>query len=127
MVDKAIRTFYDEFRQIKEEQIKAEELRNAKRYLVGSFPLKNEKTSAVNILALWQKLYHLPDYYWEHYLEEIDAITAEDVRKVVGKYLQQEKMPLVVVGDAKEVEDKIKKFGDVYVYDADGNRTRKLK
>ena len=56
---------------------------------------------------------------------KINAVTLEDVNRVAKKYLTPEKMAIVIVGDKKVIEPKLKEiedFGQSIVYlDTEGN------
>ncbi len=45
----------------------------------------------------------------------MEAVTPADVTRVTRKYLDPQRMTLVVVGDRKVVEDSLKQFGPVKV------------
>ena len=122
VTDSALEAFFEQFDRIKTEPVSETDLRNAKRYLIGVFPLQNETPSSIAVLALQQKLYDLPENYWDNYLKEIDAVTAEDVQKMAQKYVNQDVMAIVVVGDVKKIKDRLSKFGPIEVYDVEDNR-----
>ena len=68
-------------------------------------------------------LYGLPDDYYQHYLQNIDAVSLEDVRRVSSRYLETSKMAVVVVGDLAKIRNGIEamKIADVVICDLDGN------
>ena len=113
--------FFEQFRAMREAPVSEEDLKNAKRYLIGVFPLQNETPSSIASLAMQQKLYDLPDDYWNQYLKAIDAVTREDVQNIARTYLRDEEMAVVVVGDAGKIKDSLTAFGPVKVFDVDNN------
>lgn len=120
----ALDAFFEKFREIKTEPVTAVELKNAQRYLVGSFPLKNETPTSIAALLLQQKLYGLPKDYWQNYAHLIEKVSSAEVRKVARKYIREQQMAVVVVGDAKQLAGKLEKFGQVEVYDVRNRRVR---
>ncbi|MFQ5583635.1 MAG: M16 family metallopeptidase, partial [Calditrichia bacterium] len=120
----ALETFFEEFDLIRSRPVSVEELKNAKRYLIGVFPLKNETASSIASLVLMQKLYSLPDDYWNIYLKKIDRVTSQEVREIALKYMDKKDAAVVVVGDAVKIEKNLLRFGDVEVYDTDDKRIR---
>ena len=44
-------------------------------------------------------VYHLPDDYFAKYVQNIQAVTAADVQRVAQKYIQPDRLAVVVVGD----------------------------
>ena len=122
VTDSALDAFFEQFDRIKAEAVPDEDLKNAKRYLIGVFPLQNETPASIAMLALQQKLYDLPENYWENYLKEIDAVTAEDVQTMARKYVDQDVMAVVVVGDVKKIKGRLTRFGPIEVYDVEDRR-----
>jgi zinc protease len=48
--------------------------------------------------------YDLPDDYFNTYIQRILAVTKDDVLRTAKKYLDPEKMAIIVVGDRKMIE-----------------------
>ncbi len=115
----AIAGFFEQFEKIRNEQVSETDLKNAKRYLIGVFPLQNETPSSIAALALQQKLYGLPADYWNQYLARIDAVTPEDVQEMARKYLTVNAMAIIVVGDAARVQESLTTFGPVATFDVE--------
>ena len=115
----ALNAFFYQFRRIKTEPVTKEELQNARRYLMGIFPLQNETPSSIAALTLKQHLNELADDYWDYYLEQIGRVTREEVQRVARAYIQDEQMNIVVVGDAGKLRDTLRSFGKVQVYDTE--------
>jgi predicted Zn-dependent peptidase len=119
---KSIEIFLEELERIGSEFVTVDELKNAKRYLIGTFPLKNETPISFASLIQMEKLLKLSSNYWETYLQSIDAVSKEDIRQIAEQYFKPGEMSIVVVGDSKVVKDSLKKFGEVEIYDLDDNR-----
>jgi predicted Zn-dependent peptidase len=66
-------------------------------------------------------LHELPEDYLENYRERVCALTSEDVLAAARKYFDSANAQIVVVGDRSEVEAQAKLFGDLQIYDAQGN------
>ncbi len=78
------------------------ELRDAKDYITGSFPLKTDTNSKIAQLLAQVEFYHLDINYFEMYEREINKVTKEGILKAARKYLHPDNMYIVVVGDLKE-------------------------
>lgn len=117
VVADALRTFIDEFEKIRSLPVTDAELRNARRYLIGSFPLKNETPSSIASLLLRQRMYNLPGNYWDSYLEKIAAVTAEDIQTAAQRYVLPEELLTVVVGDADQLLPQLEPLGNVEIFD----------
>lgn len=118
----AIEAFLEEFSAIQSWSVSDEELRNAKRFLIGSFPVKNETPAAIASLELQKRLYGLPEDYWNNYLNRIDRISKNDVSEMAKKYLDINRMPIVLVGDSKKIDKQLGKFGEIVMYNLDDER-----
>ncbi len=66
-------------------------------------------------------VYHLPDDYFAKYVQNIQAVTAADVQRVADKYIQPNRFAVVVVGDLKTIEPRIRalSLGEVKVLTVD--------
>lgn len=94
----AITQVVEQLRRIITEPATPEELKDAKSYLIGSFPRKMDSISKRAWLLGYVEIYGLGlDYPWR-YPELIEHLTPADIQKVAEKYLQPEKYLLVVVG-----------------------------
>ena len=90
--------------------IPSDELARAKNYLAFGFPAEFETIAALAAKVEEQLLYDLPSDVFSRYVEQIQAVSATDVAKVAEKYIQPEKLMVVVVGDRKTVEGPIRKL-----------------
>ncbi len=109
-----------ELKRIREEKVPPDEFDRAKRTIVGSFALQLEFPESVLQNVITQKLYGLPDDYWDTYPQKVSAVTQEDVQRVARKYLDLDRLQVVAVGDAKQIAEVLKKYGPVEIYDAEG-------
>ncbi|MBR9977182.1 MAG: insulinase family protein [Bacteroidetes bacterium] len=92
-----------------------------RQYAAGRFLLGLESPS--NIAAMVQNidLYDLPKDYYRNYVANIMRINAQDVQHMAEKYLDTDNVALLAVGDAGEILDPLKAFGEVHMYDTDIN------
>src|SRR5204863_5302135 len=92
-----------------------DELDRAKRSIVGSIARTLE--SADGILARTLELVEnaLPLDYWDTYPEKIQAVTPDDVQRVSRKYLGENRIQLIAVGERSKIEEGLKKYGPVEV------------
>ncbi len=98
----AISLSLQQMERIRKELISEKELEGAKKYLIGSFPMRlDTQGKLVNFLSQVE-YYGLGLDYPEKYPSLIQAITREEVLRVAKKYLHPEKYVLVVVANLKE-------------------------
>ena len=120
VTDGAMKEFMYELNRLRDDPVTADELENAKRAIVGSFALSLEQPQALLQNIVTQKLYNLPDDYWDTYPQKVAAITAADVQRVAQKYIDKGHLQVVAVGDASKAREVLARYGTVQVYDADG-------
>jgi zinc protease len=72
------------------------------------FPSEFETTSDISRHLEEVLIYNLPDNYFSTFIPSVQAVTAEGVQSIVGKYIQPDKMAVVVVGDLKVIEAPVK-------------------
>lgn len=125
VTDTSITLIIDELKKIISEEVTDEELETVKNYITGVFPLQLETANAVASRVINLKLYNLPKDYYSRYISSINALSKQDILDAAKKYIHPDKLHIVVSGDAAAIKDKLMKFGDVKVYDADGNEVTK--
>lgn len=122
VTDTAVSLIIDELKKISSEEVSDKELETVKNYMTGVFPLQLETANAVATRVINLKLYDLPRDYYNSYISAINKLTKQDILNAAKKYIKPENIVIVVSGDASVLKDKMKKFGDVLIFDADGNR-----
>jgi len=119
----ALGDLLEEVRQLREIQVSDQELADAKRSMVASFALSLESPAQLLSLSLTQWRYKLPANYWDKYAERIMAVTKEEIQNAARKYLAQDRMQIVVVGDPARALEPLKALGPVEMFDGDGAKT----
>ncbi len=98
------------------------ELENNKQGLIRRYPSGFETVGQISGQLTNLIIYDLPDTYFNDYISKINAVTLADVNRVANKYLDPSKMSIVIVGDRKLIEPKLKELGySITFVDADGN------
>ena len=93
----------------------AEELKDAKSYLIGSYPMNFETPAQIATQFQTLLLYDFgdPAKHIASYRQKIAEVTLEDVNRLAKKYLHPDRIRIAVVGVGDEVEDQLKPFGSV--------------
>ena len=100
-----------ELRRMREAAPTDAELRAARDYLVGVFPLRFETPGPV-VAALGGLVTHeLPDDELERYRPAIEAVSADDVLAAARDHLHLERLGIVVVGDADAIAADVEALG----------------
>ena len=113
VTDGALHELTGELKRIGSEPVPEQELKNAKRALVGGFALSLESPQTLVSNLATQKLYNLPVDYWDTYPQRVEAITAADVQRVAKKYYDAGRLQIVAVGDSASVKGVLEKYGAV--------------
>jgi zinc protease len=107
----ALSDLVTELDRIRSERVTDAELRAARDYLIGVFPLRFETPGPI-VQALTGLLIHdLPDDELATYRERIDAVTADDVLAAARAHLHLERAAAVLVGDASVVGSSLEVVG----------------
>jgi zinc protease len=98
------------------------ELADARNYLSGIFSMGLATQDGLLSQLATVALNDLPDDYLETYREKVRALTPADLLATARKYLDSANMQIIVVGDRTKIEDQAKLFGELEIYDAQGNK-----
>lgn len=86
------------------------ELQGIKNYMIGIYVLQNSTRGGV-INQLENMNYNeLDKTYLDTYVQIINAVTPKDVQAVAQKYLTEDKMTIVVVGDKSKITEQLKPY-----------------
>lgn len=102
VTDKALTEFMKELTNIS--AISDDELTRAKNYVALSYPSDFQSVGEIAGRLADLVIYNLPDTYFNNYTKNILAVTKDDVVRVAKKYVDPEKIAIVVVGDMSKVE-----------------------
>jgi predicted Zn-dependent peptidase len=97
-------------------------LDEARHSIVASFALSLEQPQ--QLLGYWMlvQAFGLPQDYWDRYPVQVAQVNQDAVQAAARKYVDLAHLQVICVGDRKQIEDALKKYGPVEVYDADGKR-----
>jgi zinc protease len=95
----ALKLILAQVREIQSQPVLDKELGSAKKYLIGSFPLRLDRQSQIVSFMLQVELYGLGLDYAERYPKLIGQVTVLDVKQVAQKYLRPDALDLVAVAN----------------------------
>jgi zinc protease len=98
----AISLSLQEMKRIREELVSERELEGAKKYLIGSFPMRLDTQGKLANFLTQVEYYGLGLDYPDKYPPLIRSITREEVLRVAKTYLHPENYILVIVANLKE-------------------------
>jgi zinc protease len=116
----AMDRFLYEFKKINNEAVPQDEMDDAHRAIIASFALSLEQPSQILNDWLTVQYYGLPVDYWDKYPDHIGGIDAAGVQASAKKFVDLDHLQWICVGDRKEIESVLKKYGTVSVVDVTG-------
>ena len=108
-----LRLILDELQKLKYSGITKEELDSAKSYYVGHFPLSIETPAQIASKIIEQEFYGLPEDYLEKYLENIKAVSREDVNRAIERFVDPDNLVIVLVSRVEDILKEAKTLGEV--------------
>jgi len=99
---KAMAVALKEMKKVRGKLVRRRELEAAKKYLIGSFPMRVDTQDRLARFIGQVEYYGLGLDYPDRYPFLVGAVTREDVRRVAREYLHPEKCITVIVANLKE-------------------------
>ena len=126
VTDSAVVEFFKEIKKIRTEKVTDEMLANVKAGYVGKFVMQIEKPQTVAGYALRIKTQGLSEDFYENYIKNINAVTAEEVMAVANKYFLEDNIRVVIVGKGSDVIPGLEKLKiPMFYFDKYGVATEK--
>lgn len=97
-VDRALSAITEEVRRMAQDGATAEELKQAKAYLIGSLPRAAETNHGLTHLLILQERYGLGDDYLRDFPDLIGAVELEDVAEAANQLLALDSYALALAG-----------------------------
>ena len=126
VTDSAVFEAMKELKRIREDKVDANTLNAVKASLIGNFVMDAEKPEFIARQALLVQTQNLPDNFYENYIRNINAVTAEQVQKAAQKYFSYDNARILVVGKGSDVIPGLERLGyTINYFDRFGNPTEK--
>ena len=126
VTDSAVVEIMKEYKEIRTEKVAEDMLASVKAGYIGRFVMQIEKPQTVAGYALRIQSQGLPGDFYENYIKNINAVTADDVLRVANKYFLIDNSRIVIVGKASDVAPGLEKLKmPVFYFDKYGNPTAK--
>lgn len=120
VTDSALVEMLHQLDRIRVEAIPDSELAAVKGFLVGSFPLTIETPRQIAQVVSTARLLGLAPDYVRRYRERLAAVGPLRARAAARRVYRRDALTIVVVGDAKEIYDKLKAVAPVRLVDLGG-------
>ena len=126
VTDSAVVEFIKEIKKIRTEKVSEEQLANVKAGYVGRFVMQVQKPQAIAKYALNIEIEKLPADFYENYIRNINAVTAEQVQQAANKYFLIDNTRIVIAGKSSEVIPGLEKLKiPIFYFDKFGNPLEK--
>lgn len=110
-VDSATSEMFKEILGMRDGNVTAEDLANAKAKYNGNFALGMEDPAKTAEYATNILINGLAKDYYRTYLQKINAVTLDDIKEVSRKYFSEGNSRIVIAGNASKIIPKLMKFG----------------
>lgn len=110
---KTIKSILHEIEQMKKEEISDAELARAKESYLNSFVFNFDTKGEVVSRLMTYEYYGYPRDFLEKTKENIEKVTKADVLRVAQKYMQPDKVRILVVGRDKDFDEPLSTLGKV--------------
>jgi predicted Zn-dependent peptidase len=122
VTDSAIVESMKELDKILNEVVTDENLKRVKAKYAGNFVMGMQKPSTVARYALDVESNKLDKDFYRTYLQNINAVTKEDIQRVAKKYFLKDNLRIVIAGKGKEILESLEALGyPVKYFDREAN------
>jgi zinc protease len=120
----SLKEFFYELTRIRNERVSDSEMKDAKSYLTGVFPIRLETQEGLIDQFVQIKMFGLPDDYLLTYRDRVQAVTLGQVQEVAERYIRPDKAAIVIVGDGRQIVDQVAPYAgaDIEFYNTAGKR-----
>ena len=126
VTDSTVVEIFKEYKKIRTEKVTDEMLASVKAGYIGRFVMQIEKPQTVAGYALRIQTQNLPADFYENYIKNINAVTADDVLRVANKYFLADNSRILIVGKGADVVPALEKLKiPILFFDKYGNAVEK--
>ncbi len=112
----ALALAFEVLRGLQEKPVPEPELKSAKTYITGAFPLEIETANGIATKVLEAMHFGFGREFLESYDDRISGVSAADVQRFASTNVHPERMTAVLVGNASAFADALrKKYGEIEV------------
>ncbi len=109
----AVNAIFDEIKIIRAEKVTENELNEAKDYFLNSYVFKFSSSGKVLNDRIRKEFYGLDKEKYDNLVNDIKTVTVEDVLDTAKKFLDPEKMIILVVGTQKKITEDLSTLGKI--------------
>jgi len=106
----SIKEILYEINRLRTEPPTEDELQGIKNYMTGIYVLQNSTRTGVIGQLESMNYNELDKSYIDSYIQKVSAVTPKDIQAAAQKYLTEDKMTIVVVGDKSKITEQLKAY-----------------
>lgn len=126
VTDSTVVEIFKEYKKIRTEKVTDDMLASVKAGYIGRFVMQIEKPQTIAGYALRIQTQNLPADFYENYIKNINAVTADDVLRVANKYFLADNSRILIVGKGADVVPALEKLKiPILFFDKYGNAVDK--
>ena len=111
--NRAISITLEEIDKMRKAPVDKDELSMAKETFMNQFIFRFTTSASIVAQKVDIEYEELPLNYLETYLDNVQAVTQEDIQRVAKKYLRPEDVKILVIGDKEKFDKPLDNFGKV--------------
>ena len=109
----SLKEIFYEIDRLQAEAPEEQELQGIKNYLAGTFVVQNSQRDGIIGQLSYIDLHGLGIDYLNGYVQRVMAVSPQQVQEMAQKYLRDQDMTIVVVGDKSKVTGQLAGYGDL--------------
>jgi len=106
----SIKEILHEIDRLQKDPPASQELEGIKNYLAGTFVLRNSNRGGLISQLEYVDLHKLGDNYLDTYVQKVYEVSAQQVEEMAQKYINPQKLTMVVVGDKQKIADQLTSY-----------------
>lgn len=111
----AIEETLAEIRRLQDEPVTEEELADTQSYLLGIFPFTLQRIEGLADRLADLAVFDLPRDYFGSFLDQVAAVTPQDVQEMARRHLDPARLGIVAVGPRELLEGQVEPFGELRI------------
>lgn len=126
VTDSSVVEFIKEIKKIRTEKVSDDVLNRVKAGYIGRFVMRVQQPQTIARYALNIETENLPEDFYENYIKNINAVTADDILRAANKYFLIDNTRIVIAGKASDVIPGLETLKiPIFYFDTFGNPTKK--
>jgi predicted Zn-dependent peptidase len=109
----SLKEIFYEIDRLQSEPPSEEELRGIQNFMAGTFVLTNSSPSGIINVLRFLDLHGLDRSYLTGYVQDVYAVTPEEVSRIAREALDDERMLIVIAGDEAVITDQVRPYGEI--------------